>query len=31
MSKEVLKVTDLKDMLNKTGELYGDRPGYKIK
>ena len=31
MSKEVLKVTDLKDMLNKTGELYGDRPGYTIK
>ena len=31
MNKEVLKVTDLKDMLNKTGELYGDRPGYKIK
>ena len=31
MNKEVLKVTDLKDMLNKTGELYGDRPGYTIK
>ena len=31
MNREVLKVTDLKDMLNKTGELYGDRPGYKIK
>ena len=29
--KEVLEVTDLKDMLNKTRELYGDRPGYKIK
>jgi len=29
--KEVLEVTDLKDMLNKTGKLYGDRPGYKIK
>ena len=29
--REVLEVTDLKDMLNKTGELYGDRPGYKIK
>ena len=24
-------VSDLKDMLNKTRELYGDRPGYKIK
>ena len=31
MNKEVLKVADLKDMLNKTGELYGDRPGYTIK
>ena len=29
--KNILEVTDLKDMLNKTGELYGDRPGYKIK
>ena len=29
--KEILEVTDLKDMLNKTGKLYGDRPGYKIK
>ena len=29
--KEILEVTDLKDMLNKTRELYGDRPGYKIK
>ena len=29
--REVLEVTDLKDMLNKTGKLYGDRPGYKIK
>ena len=31
MEKNVLQVTDLKDMLNKTRELYGDRPGYKIK
>ena len=27
----MLVVRDLKDMLNKTRELYGDRPGYKIK
>ena len=31
MSKNLLVVSDLKDMLNKTRELYGDRPGYKIK
>ena len=31
MEKNVLQITDLKDMLNKTGELYGNRPGYKIK
>ena len=31
MAKKVLEVTDLKDMLNKTRELYGDKPGYKIK
>ena len=31
MDKNVLEVTDLKDMLNKTRELYGDKPGYKIK
>ncbi len=31
MAKDMLKVTDLKDMLNKTRELYGDKPGYKIK
>jgi len=30
-SKNTLVVSDLKDMLNKTRELYGDRPGYKIK
>ncbi len=31
MAKKVLKVTDLKDMLNKTRDLYGEKPGYKIK
>ena len=31
MSTNMIKVTDLKDMLEKTGKLYGDRPGYKIK
>ena len=31
MAKNRLEVTDLKDMLNKTRELYGDKPGYKIK
>lgn len=31
MSKNMLVVSDLKDMLNKTRELYGNRPGYKIK
>lgn len=31
MSKNMLFVSDLKDMLNKTRELYGERPGYKIK
>ena len=31
MKNNVLQVTDLKDMLKKTGELYGDRPGYKVK
>lgn len=31
MNKKVLEITDLKDMLNKTGELYGNRPGYNIK
>lgn len=29
--KKGLEVTDLKDMLNKTGKLYGERPGYKIR
>ena len=31
MEKNILKVTDLKDMLNKTRELYGERPGYKMR
>ena len=29
--KEIIKITDLKDMLKKSGELYGNRPAYKIK
>lgn len=29
--KELINITDLKDMLKKTGELYGDRPAYKIR
>ena len=31
MSKEVLEILDLKDMLKKTGKIYGDRPGYNVK
>ena len=31
MIKQVMEITDLKDMLNKTGKIYGDKPGYKIK
>lgn len=34
MSKRIydyLKINDLKDMLNKTGKLYADRPAFKIK
>lgn len=31
MSKNMVVVSDLKDMLNKTRKLYGDKPGYKIK
>ena len=31
MNKNIIQITGLKDMLNKTGEIYGDRPGYKIK
>ena len=29
--KEFLQITDLKDMLNKTKEVYGDLPAYKIR
>lgn len=29
--KEVLKITDLKDMLNKTRKLYSNKPAYKIR
>lgn len=28
---ETIEITDLKDMLNKTREIYGDRPAYKFK
>lgn len=28
---EILEITDLKDMLKKSGELYGDRPAYRFK
>lgn len=31
MSKNILQVTDLKDMLNKTRNLYGKNIGYKVK
>ena len=31
MKKDILQVTDLKDMLNKTRGLYGNKIGYKIK
>ena len=31
MNKDILVVSDLKDMLNKTRKLYGNKPGYKIK
>ena len=31
MNKNIIQITDLKDMLNKTGKIYGNRPGYKIK
>ena len=31
MSKNILEVTDLKDMLNKTRNLYGEKIGYKVK
>ena len=29
--KQNIKITDLKDMLNQTGEVYGDRPAYIFK
>ena len=29
--KQCIEVTDLKDMLKKTGEIYGNRPAYKIR
>lgn len=28
---EIINITDLKDMLKKSGEIYGDRPAYKFK
>lgn len=31
MNKNILEVTDLKDMLNKTRNLYGEKIGYKVK
>ena len=31
MNKDILEITDIKDMLRKTKELFGDRPAYKIK
>ena len=31
MNKDILEITDLKDMLNKTKKLYGERPAYKIR
>lgn len=31
MSKDILEITDIKDMLNKTKVLFGDRPAYKVK
>ena len=31
MDKDILEITDLKDMLNKTRKLYGNKIGYKIK
>lgn len=29
--KEVMVISDLKDMLHKTGKLYGHKPAYKIR
>ena len=31
IKRDVLKVTDLKDMLNKTGEIYGNNDAFKIR
>lgn len=34
MSKKlynIIEITDLKDMLNKTKNIYGEKPAYKIK
>ncbi len=31
MKKEILEITDLKDMLKKSGEKYGNKPAYKIR
>ena len=28
---DTIKINDLKEMLNKTRELYGDKPAYQIK
>lgn len=28
---ETMEIKDLKDMLKKSGEIYGDRPAYKFK
>ena len=28
---EIVEISDLKDMLKKSGELYGDRPAYRFK
>lgn len=28
---KIVEITDLKDMLKRSGEMYGDRPAYKLK
>lgn len=28
---DIIEITDLKDMLKKSGEVYGDYPAYKFK
>ena len=30
-SHKIVEITDLKDMLNKSGKMYGNRPAYKLK